>query len=262
MTISVDVAVSALTAQPLADPSLHLKPKGREEVTAEIERWASRGLVAHVLVIDLGDRFADLWPVWDRLQLDPARDLLLIFNTRDWVARGWGLPESDIRSALAAALPTERTVFSRELTTALGSLAKLAQARIHGGETLASVEHILGWVGGIGVATVLGILGLAVHRRRKLATEGRLRLAQVESSVGQTYADVILACEDLSETEEASQLQLRAAELKRRMDSVLEQGRSRPALGNDPVTIGRVRQLEGELSALRSTVLQKMRGAR
>jgi hypothetical protein len=262
MTISVDVAVSALTQQPLADPSLHLKPKGREEVTAEIERWASRGLVAHVLVVDLGDRFADLWPVWDRLHLNPERDLLLIFNTRDWVARGWGLPESEIRSTLAAALPTERTVFSRELTTALDRLAKLTRERADRGETVAALEQVLGWVGGIGGAAVVGVVGLAIHRRRKIKAEGRLKLAQAESSAGQTYADVILACEDLSEGEEASRLQLRAAELKRRMDSVLEQGRSQPALGNDPVTIGRVQQLENELAALRSTVLQKMRGAR
>ena len=45
--------------------------------------------------------------------------------------------------------------------------------------------------------------------------------------------------------------------LKRRADEVLKQGRLEPASGNDPVVVGRVRQLESELSALHSIVLQK-----
>src|SRR3954464_10757721 len=104
MSVSLEVAVDELRKNRLADPSTHLKPKGREEVTLEMERWASCGLVAHVLVVDLGDSFAELLGAWDRLGLDPERDLLLVFNTRDWVARGWGLSAADIERTLAAAL--------------------------------------------------------------------------------------------------------------------------------------------------------------
>lgn len=258
MSVSVNVAVDELQKNRLADPNAHLKPKGREEVLLEIERWASRGLIAHVLVVDLGDPFSELMAaVWDRLALDPSRDLLLIFNTRDWVARGWGLDNASIERALAAALPHQRTVFSRELNLALDSLARLAeQSSTH---RASSPSTALPVSLGIAGAAALGLLGLVIRRRSQLAQSGKSKLAEVERSAERTYAELILACEDLPEREAATEIQLRATDLKRRVDAVLARGRQRPSTGNDPVALGEIRQLEDEMSALRSTVLQKMK---
>jgi hypothetical protein len=259
MSVSAQVAVAELRKTRLVDPSAHLKPKGREEVLQEIQRWASRGLVAHVLVVDLGDSFSELLrTVWDRLALDSDRDLLLIFDTRDWVARGWGLDDASIERALTAALPHQRTVFSRELIGALDGLGQLAeQSRTH--LTSSHSSSALPITLGIGAAAALGVLGLVIRRRNQLAKAGRAKLAEVERSAERTYSELILACEELSQQGEAAELQLRATELKRRVDDVLALGRQRPSKGNDPVTLGEVRQLEDEMSALRSTVLQKMK---
>jgi len=68
----------------------------------------------------------------------------------------------------------------------------------------------------------------------------------------------MLASEDSLLPETAAQIQLRATELKRRLDERVREIREQPVLGNDPVRIGELRQLEGELAALRSTALQRM----
>ena len=202
-----------------------------------------------MLVVDRGDPLPELLQgAWDRLRLDARRDLLLVFDTHDWVARGWGLDSGQVVSILAAARPHERTVFSREL---IGALRALAAEQSSAGSSFALPAL------GVGGALAVGLLGLVVRRRRQLAQLGAAQLAEAQSSLGRTYAELVLACEELPEQQEASELQLRATELKRRADEVLKQGRLEPASGNDPVVVGRVRQLESELSALHSIVLQK-----
>lgn len=255
MSISVDVAVRALRTSALVDPSAHLKPRGRDEVNDELRRWRDRGLFAQVLVVDRGDPLPELLlGSWNTLGLDARRDLLLVFDTHDWVARGWGLDAGQIMRILEAARPHERTVFSRELIGALQGLAQAAQPSAGSSIVLPAL--------GVGGALALGLLGLVVRRRRQLAQLGRAQLAEAQSSLGRTYAELVLACEELPAQQEASELQLRATELRQRADVVLKQGLLDPKIGNDPVMIGRVRQLESELSALHSTVLQKQRERR
>jgi len=256
MSVSLDVAVSELRRAPLADPKLHLKPGGRQELAAEIERWSANGLRAHVLVVDPGDPLSELLQAWEPLGLNEQRDLLLIFDTQRWVARGWGIEQAEIQRALAEAWPRGHSVYSQQLIGGLRALSRLASSS--GGDAGVSA---FGIVGGVGVLAVGGVLALAIRRRNLLAKLGAAKLAEAQSSAERTYTELILACEELPEPEQASELQLRAAELKRRLDGVVEEVRQRPATGNDPVRIGELRQLENELAALRSTMLQKMPGS-
>lgn len=256
MSVSLETAVRELGKEALADPNQHLKPRGRTEVLAEIETWRGRGLRAHVLVVDPGDSTSELLRAWELLHLDPRRDLLLVFDTRAWVARGWGLEDAAIRRILDAARPRQSAVFSRWLTTALSGLGAAAS---DAPDSAADGGISLPVVGGLGVCIVGAVLGLAIRRRNQLAQRGAAKLLEAQRSAEHTYAEVILACEELPVPEQGTEIQLRAAELKRRLDKVIEQVRPRPARGNDPVKLGEVRQLEDELSALRSTVLQKMK---
>lgn len=260
MSVSLDTAVSQLKAGAVADPSTHLKPKGRDEVQAEIDRWASRGLRAHVLVVDLGDPFETLITAFDKLGYDKDHDLLLVFNTRDWVARGWGLSDGEIQHALDAARPRQHEVFARELIDAIDSLAKAANPKVgttaSGEEKHESSFPVLPVAGGIAVVGIGGLVGLAIMRRGKLAKEGGAKLAEAQASAEKAYAELMLACEELPD---GSELQLKAAELKKRLDAVVEEVRAQPHKGTDPVMIGKIHQLENELAALRSTVLQKER---
>ncbi|MEO8183182.1 MAG: hypothetical protein ABI895_30490 [Deltaproteobacteria bacterium] len=256
MSVSLETAIRELGREPLADPNQHLKPRGRQEVLAEIETWQRRGLRAHVLVVDPGDSFTQMLSAWEPLRLDPQRDLLLVFNTRDWVARGWGLDDAAIGRILASARPHQPAVFSRWLITALAGLGEAARPAATSGADQGSSLPV---VGGIGLCIVAGVLGLAIRRRNQLAKLGAAKLAEAQRSAERTYTELILACEELPRPEQGTEIQLRAAELKRRLDKVIERVRPRLAAGNDPVRIGEVRQLEDELAALRSTVLQKMK---
>jgi hypothetical protein len=225
-------------------------------VLAEIEKWSTRGLRAHVLVIDPGDSLAEMLRAWPSLGLDPKRDLLLAFDTRDWVARGWGLEQGEIQRILAAARPHQPAVLSAWLIRALSGLGEAASrapaSAADGGVSLPVV-------GGIGASVAAGALGLVIRRRNQLAKLGAAKLLEAQRSAERAYTEVILACEELPVPEQGTEIQLRAAELKRRLDKVVDQVRPRPTTGNDPVRIGEVRQLEDELAALRSTVLQKMK---
>ena len=256
MSVSLEAAVRELGKQPLADPDQHLKPGGRREVLAEIDNWSRRGLRAHVLVVDPGDSLVHMLRAWQAFDFDPKRDLLLVFDTRAWVARGWGLEEGEIQRILSAARPQQPAVLSAWLIRALSGLGEAASrapaSAADGGVSLPVL-------GGIGVSVVAAALGLVIRRRNQLARLGAAKLLQAQRSAERAYTEVILACEELPVPEQGTEIQLRAAELKRRLDKVVEQVRPRPTTGNDPVRIGEVRQLENELAALRSTVLQKMK---
>lgn len=253
MSVTVEVAVRDLRLLPLSDPKQHLKAKGREQVLQELAKWRNLGLSAHVLVVDREDSPSDLLDAWRPLQLDPERDLLLVFNTRDWVARGWGLSESELREALGTAQPKAGEIFADSLIRAVSALGSLARKRkdLEGERWPALLT-----VGGPSVLLLGGVLGLVIRRRAQLARSGNAQLEEARNSAERTYTELILACEDLPEAERASELQVRAAELKRRLDRVVSEVRQEPAKGNDPVRIGQLRQLENELAALRSSALQ------
>ncbi|MCE9578791.1 MAG: hypothetical protein K8W52_37045 [Deltaproteobacteria bacterium] len=246
MSLPVDQAASALRDERLADPGAHLKPKGRDELRAEIARWDAEGLRARVLVVDPGDDLDGLLGVFDALHLDPHADLVLVFDTHAWVARGWGLTEREIARALELARPGTRTVFAAQLIAALDQLA--ASARAQGAS--AAPDDSLAWpiIGGIGLALTMGLTALAIRRRNQVARAGAAAQAEVRASAERAYSEVMLACEELGGDPQATELQLRAAELRRRLDAIT---------GHDRVALGKIHQLENELAALRSTTLQK-----
>jgi hypothetical protein len=263
MSITNETAITELGKGSLADPSSHLKPKGRDEVAAEISRWESRGLRAHVLVVDPGDSLSDLLKIWDRLGYDPSRDLLLVFDTRAMAARGWGLSDQQLVDALVLAAPRPHEVFAERLIEALGALgrAKLPTAPASpASQPDTGSSFALPIVGGVVGLGAVGVIALAIARRNRLAKEGLASVGEASKSAERAYTDLILACEELQSDPKASEIQLKASELKKRVDTIVADTEAKPERGTDPVTIGKIRQLENEMAALRSTVLQKERG--
>jgi len=259
MSVTIDSAVDELKKSAVADPSSHLKPKGREQLESEIARWQSRGLRAHVLVCEPGDSFRDLLGAWDKLGYDAKQDLLLVFNTRDWAARGWGLSDGELAKALEAARPHAHEVFAQELIDALDQLGRAADKQAEKAASSGGGFPALPVFGGIGVVAAGGLLVLAIRRRNLLAKEGLAKVTEAKASADRAYSDLVLACEELPGDPQASEIQLKASDLKERVDQIAADTDTKPARGNDPVTVGKIRQLENELAALRSTVLQKER---
>lgn len=255
MSVTLDLAVRELRLLPLADPRRHLKERGRQEVLEELARWRSQGLLAHVLVVDPEDSPSGLLEAWAPLQLDDRRDLLLIFNTREYVARGWGLAGAELRDVLARARPKPGEIYARSLTRGLAALGQQALRRTEP-STEGGFPPLLA-LGGTGVLLAGVALGLVLRRRSRLARSGLAQLNAARGAAERTYTELMLACEELPEAEQAAELQLRATELKRRLDLIVSQVRARPESGNDPVRIGELRQLEDELVGLRSTLLQR-----
>jgi hypothetical protein len=258
MSVTIDTAVSELKSKAVADPSTHLKPKGLEHLEAEIERWKSRGLRAHVLLCDPGDSFRDLLGAWDQLGYDGKQDLLLVFNTRDWAARGWGLNDAELARALEAARPHAHEVFAQELVGALDQLGRAAVAKGTANDDRGG-GLVLPVVGGIAAVATGGLIALAIRRRNLLAKQGLAKVGEAKASADRAYSDLVLACEELPGDPRASDIQLKASDLKKRVDAIAAETEAKPTRGNDPVTVGKIRQLENELAALRSTVLQKQK---
>ena len=118
----------------------------------------------------------------------------------------------------------------------------------------------LSLIGGAG-ALALGLIGgtvLVIRRRQRRAAESSAAFAEALAAADSRYAELMLAAEEL-EGADGRQLQLRAGTLKQRLDVLAAETRNKPALAADPVTLGKVRQLENEIAALRSTVLQRRR---
>jgi hypothetical protein len=264
MSVTIETAVTELKSKSLADPSQHLKPKGRDEVASEISLWEGKGLRAHVIVIDPGDSLSDMLGAWKQLGLDEKKDLLLVFDTHGFAARGWGLSDADLREALLNAKPHEHEVFAARLIAAIDVLGARATGEratpVHEGHLVlpeSGSSNALPIVGGVvGIAGV-GVIALAIMRRNKLAKEGLANLADARKSADRAYTDLILACEELPGDPQASEIQLKASDLKKRVDTLVAETEAKPQKGTDPVQIGKIRQLENELAALRSTVLQK-----
>ncbi len=256
MSRTLDETARELRERRLVDRGL-LRPRGRQEVLAAIERWRERGMRAWVLVLERDEPLAPWHALSETMQLGRP-DLLLLFNGRRWEARGWGLPADRVERALEAARPSLGTYWGRGLVEALDRLGAAATGRpAPRPESRPRSSSPIGWGAGAALLAGGGVLAWLIGRRMRLAKERRGKIDQARSSAERTYADLVLAAEDLS-SEDAMQLQMRAARLKEQLDQVVEQARSS---GDDEVTIGRVRQVENELSALQSTVLQKRRGS-
>lgn len=270
-TIDVTREATALRQSRLVDRGSLLKPRGRAEVRDAVERWKARGRDAYVFITERGEDLAPFRQLFQALTLHPENDLLLLFNGERWEAKGWGLTDREISEALRLAEGAPHTYYARGLVVALDSLGAAAggAARAPRSTTLSERTPEPSSTGsgsrlapvGIGVALIvpLAAAGWVLRRRAEM---GRRRYAEFEKyrlSAEQTYADVMLAAEELPDRG-VSEKQ-RAAELKNRLDHLGREAAARPLDANDPIMIGKAQQLENEIAVIKSAILQKAKGS-
>ncbi|HTR51441.1 MAG TPA: hypothetical protein VMJ10_12085 [Kofleriaceae bacterium] len=285
--IDLDALAADLKKAKLVDRG-RLKPGGRKEVEAEIDQLDhDRGLHAHVVVLLLSDDPAEAKPVWDRLAYDERTELLLISNGKAWEVRGWGLTRAQIDAAMADSAPAYKAYLGKGLVASLTALAgKVAAVAApppprapdrptaprsqpptesiapSSGTPTRSTGATFPWLPlGIGGAVAIGAVAFAIHRRNRRATESRGDFDRARASAERAYADLVLACEDLG-GDAGTQLQLKASDLKKRLDDVIADADGKPDKMSDRVVLGKIAQLDSELAALRSTQLQKAQKAR
>jgi hypothetical protein len=251
---AIDDAAEQLRSRPVADVGQLLKSGGLREIEREIARLAGAGLHGHVVVAPLG---ADLvaWEVlWGRMGYQSSRDLLLLFNGRDWYARGWDLDQAAILKALDDARPALRAYYGRGLTVALANLAaatgRQPEQRRSRSSSLLPVF--------LGAGTAMAVVGWVILRRRKRGQERRKSLAEARSEADQVFADVLLATEEMSGPE-AAQLRDKATRLRDQIDALAPPNLKQLPAKEESLTLARLRQMENELEALRSSVLQVKR---
>jgi hypothetical protein len=236
-----------------------LKPGGRAELEAALARWESQGLRAKIVLLPEGTDARPWRSLWGDLGLDERVDLLLIYAGDHWEARGWGLDDGQIAQALDAAEPALAEYAGKGLVAALDGLgaAALALPADRGAGVPARPSFVPGvgelLVAGVGAGTLAaGALGWLIWRRQKLAREdqGRL-LADQRAAAEVAYANLILDADQLGP--DSFDLQQRAARLRRELDLVARNE------GDEAVRLGKMRQVENEIAALQSTVLQRKR---
>jgi hypothetical protein len=268
-TIDVNKETTALRQSRLVDRGNLLKPRGRAELRGAIERWKARGRDAFVVITERGDDLAPWRQLFQALALHPENDLLLLFNGERWEAKGWGLTDREITEALRLAEGSPHAYYARGLVLALDSLGAAAGAPPQAPRSTALTAppsetstkgsgSFLAPVG-IGVALMVPLAAVWVLRRR--AEMGRVRYAEFEKyrlSAEQTYADVMLAAEELPDRGVGEKK--RAAELKSRLDRLGREAAAHPLDANDPVLLGKAQQLENEIAVIKSAILQKAKG--
>jgi hypothetical protein len=251
---ALDDASAELRARPVADIGKLLKEGGLRELEREISRLALAGLQAHVAIAPRGEALGPWQALWTRQGYDARRDLLLLFNGRDWYAHGWELSAPAISGALAAAEPALRQYYGKGLAVALQNLAR-ATGRDE--EPARPRGSSVGLYLGAGAAGALA-LGWVIARRRRRARERRSELAEARSSADQVFADVLLATEEMSGPE-AVQLREKATRLRDQLDALAPPNLKQLPAKEESLTMARLRQMENELEALRSSVLQAKR---
>jgi hypothetical protein len=195
---------------------------------------------------------------------------LLITNGKTWEVRGWSLTRAQIDEAMAHGAIGFKQYLGKGIEMSLEALegqvtgrkaAKDDKAPSSPPPKPADEGGSSGtWIGlGVGGAVVVGLVAFAIRRRNQRAGEARGEFDKARASAERAYTDLILACEELG-GETGSELQLKATELKKRLDAVVAEADGKPDRMNDRVVIGKITQLESELAALRSTQLQKARG--
>ena len=279
--IDIDATAADLRKDKLVDRG-RLKPGGRREILDEIDKLERvRGLRAHVLVLPLGDSPADAKPLWDKLGLDNKRDLLFVTNGKGWEVRGWGLTGDKIDSAMKDAPAAFKQYLGKGVTTSLTSLASLASsptpppprlpqpkspppATTTASSPSTSSSSSKSDGGGHGLAIGLGVVGalvvggvgFAIYRRNKRAKESRGDFDTAKGNAEKAYTDLMLASEELG-GDAGYQLQLKAADLKKQLDTIVADADGKADKMSDRVVLGKISQIESELAALRSTQLQK-----
>jgi hypothetical protein len=251
----LDQAVEQLSRDPLADVGQLLKAGGRVEVEQQIARAAARGLRAHVLIVGTGEDLTPLHVLWDKLGYKPETDLLLLFNGRRWEARGWALSPTAVDSALSAATPALHQYFGKGLVTAL---ANLAEATKRNDDPPASAPSASGLGLGVGAAVALGAVGWVIVRRQRRARERRQTLAEARSSAEKVFTDILIAAEEL-DGPDAVALREKATRLRDQMDALVPPGQKQLPAKEESLTMAQLHQMENELEALRSSVLQAKR---
>lgn len=244
-----------------------------ERVRATIGRLRTLGRSARVAALPRGADLAAWHPLFDAAGLDDKRDLLMLWNGRRLEARGWGLPPGRIHEVLVTVEPLIAAEPGQAITRALEALARMAGAlerRAQGdeapvpplGEGGGGQDELpsLAVLGGAGIAATLAIsaTALVIRRRARRAAEiGRDLTAALESAE-QRFAELMLAAEELGDGPGGGRdLQLRAGRLKQRLDALGSEARSDREVAADPLTLGRIRQLENEIAALRSSALSR-----
>jgi hypothetical protein len=266
MPADLNAAADTLRNEPLLDRGPLLKPGGKAEVLAAIEKWKSRGLRAHVVITERNDDLAPWHGLWSLLSLDAKKDLLLVFNGTRWDARGWGLDAPRIQRALENAAPGLRSYYARGLVTALdelgaaatGSPTATSDAKGAQAEPRSGGGGSLGILAGLMLAIAGLFFGWMIRRRKVLGGQKYAAFEKARLVAEQSYADVMLAAEALPDS--GVEEKRRASELKGRLDRLGREAASRPMSADDPVLLGKVEQLENEIAAIHSVILQRTKG--
>jgi hypothetical protein len=256
----MDEALAALRDGDIADLGRLLKPGGRRELEEALARLRAGGQHARVVITPPGENL-ELWhPLFDRLGLDRNRDLLLLFNGRRWETRGWGLSPAVAQRALVAAEPALRRYYARGLVEALDGLAAAARGAPGAPAPRPAVRSsgAGGWVLGLGGLAALVGLGFVIRRRRRRAADSSRSLAEARSSAEEVFAEVVLATEEMPDAEGAT-LREKATRLKGEIDALAPAGQKLLEAKEESLTMAKLQQLENELEALRSVVLQRKR---
>lgn len=260
MNLDLDALTATLRTDHLADPAGIIKPAGRAELSKVIDALRKNGHQARVAVLPPGTDLTTAHPLWGRLGLTEPRDLLLLFNGQRWEARGWKLNRSQIDAALSAARPSLAKYYAAGLASALLGLGAAADVKTATTPVATSTGRSGGglFVGGA-LAVGGGALGFIIMRRRRLQRQQSRAIHSARGDAERVFAEVILATEDLPEAD-AAPLRDRASRLKDELDALPAPQKALPP-AEESFTRARFDQLENELEALRSVVLQKKRRA-
>ena len=274
MSLDVQGVAGRIATTGLEDDGA-LSAEDAERVRAAIRRIEARGRRARVITLSRGAATRPWRDVFDLAGLDSHRDLLLIWNGQRIEAHGWDLGRRQVDEATAAVRDRIATRPAEAIELALDGMLALAPplgpavrrspapspvadpvadsgaAPASGGQGIA----LLG-TGGLAALALVGGVALVIRGRARRAAEAQAALREGLSAADQRYSELMLAAEELAPAD-AEALQLRAGTLKQRLDALALEARG--ANTDDPVRLGKVQQLEGEIAALRSTVLQKQR---
>src|SRR5205814_4585565 len=137
------------------------------------------------------------------------------------------------------------------LTVALGNLALARGGREEKPGRSSTVPVALGASAVLAAAAV----GWVMVRRRRRGSERRQSLAEARSAADQVFADVLLATEEMAGPE-AAQLRDKATRLRDQIEALAPPHLKQLPAKEESLTLARLRQMENELEALRSSVLQ------
>jgi hypothetical protein len=255
--IDLETTVEELKKYRLVDRGI-LKPGGKKELLDAMDRLSKRNLNSWVLLLSCGEPIDPWKQLWDRMNPESAKDLLLIFNCNQWIARGWNLQSSEISSILSSAEPDLRVYYGRGLATALNRLAAKAQPK---NEKEIESEESSWFIPTAGGLLILGAgvaVAAVIRRRINRTAETERNYAASLGSAKKALADVVLAAADLpTEDPDARDLQLKAMDVSERIQSLDGECEKNPELKGKAMTKGTLLQLENELQTLMSTILQK-----